>query len=136
MDAGKPIELVGVFLGSDFTAVGNVQVDDATAGDGGRQDAALRIVETGQVRDRVFRGLAGQQGHAVVGFLATEQHPVAGLLQYLAGKIGVLGLGFLQRQHIRRLPSQPVQHMRQAHLQRIHIPGGDLADHARLKAIS
>ena len=76
--------------------------------------------------DNLANCLAGEQGNAVVGLLAGERDLITRRLDLGPREIVVLKLGFLQAQRIRLLFGQPVQQVRQAHLERIDVPAGDL----------
>ena len=71
-------------------------------------------------------GCACQQRNAVVGLLAGESDLVTRGLDLGLREIVILELGFLQAQGIGLLFGQPVEQVRQAHLQRIDVPAGDL----------
>ena len=103
--------------------VRDINIDYPDIAIGGCNDAFLVVA---MIRDAVLHILtrcAAQDRHAVVGLLPAEHAVVARLLQCCLRKIAVLLLGFLQAQHVDRICSQPVQHMRQAHFQRIDVPG-------------
>ena len=70
--------------------------------------------------------LAGEQGDAVVGFLAGERDLITRRLDLGTREVVILQLGLLQAQRIGLLLGQPVQQVRQAHLEGIDVPAGDL----------
>ena len=124
VQGGQPAQLVFILVGVDALAVRHVGADDAHAIDGGGQDALLRIfiarVVLDHVRDRQFR----QDGHAVVGFLAAEDDLVAGSLDLGDGKLVVCQFSLLQAEYVDRIIREPLQYLRQAHFQRVDVPGG------------
>ena len=130
----EPAHFVGELVAARRLSVGKVGADHAQRAQrrvlvSGRDDARHVVFKAWDVFDDRCTLALGDQGHTVVGFLA---EPVG--LPARFGKCGrrefVVGeLELLQGQHIDRLGSQPVQHLRQAHGQRIDVPGGDLHGH-------
>ena len=117
VQGGQPAQLVLVFVRVDALAVRHVGADDAHATDGGGQDALLRIfiarVVLHHVGDRQLR----QDGHAVVGFLAAEDHLITSRLDLGDGELVIRELGLLQAEYVDRVVGQPLQHLRQAHFE-------------------
>src|SRR5574343_876798 len=122
----EPAQFVVVFVAAYRLTVGHVGADDAGVTDRAADQALLFVGEMRVAADDVMNRLAGEQGDAVVGLLAGEGDLVAGRLDFGARKIVVFELQFLQAQGIRLRRSEPVEQVRQAHLQRIDVPGSDL----------
>src|SRR6185503_17720510 len=61
-----------------------------------------------------------------VGLLAAVHHAVTRGLDFRERKIPVLGLGFLQANDVGLNAPEPVEQVRQAHLQRVDIPAREL----------
>ena len=97
--------------------VGNVGANDAHAGNRRADDALLFV---GVIRD-VVHDILGRDprknGDAVIGFLSEEGCVVAGGLYIRQRKFCVLHFQFLQAQRVRLVFVQPVEHMRQAHVE-------------------
>ena len=123
---GKPLQLPGVFLAAHLLAVDDVKVQDAHPVTGHGEHTALCIVEPRRIGNDIGSRIPADDGHAVVGLLAGVDDMIAGGLEGLGREVVIGQLGFLQAQHIGRIRSEPVEHLRQAHLQGIDIPGGDL----------
>ncbi len=124
-----PVELVPVFLRTDRLAVRHVEVDDPDARDGRRDHALLFVREVGQRRHDVVHGagaIAHDQRDAVVRALSGEMRLVSGRGEVLARKLAVLRLGFLQAHDVRPRGREPVEQARQAHVERVDVPGGEL----------
>ena len=68
----QPVQLVGVFVGTDGLTVGNVEIDDTYPADGYAQYPPLRIVQSRQVGDGFAKRQTAEHRHAVVGFLTGE----------------------------------------------------------------
>ena len=85
----------------------------------------LQVSRARQVGDRIGQRLARQHRHAVVGLLAGIVHLIAGLVDRRDRELVVLGLGFLQGDHVRLSLVQPLLQLGQADLERVDIPRGD-----------
>ena len=99
-----PFELVAILVRVDGLAVRHVEIDDAHAGDGGRQHAFLLVGKLGQRRHHVFDcadAVAHEQRDAVVRVLAGEMRRVACRGELGARKLRVHELGFLQAHDVR-----------------------------------
>ena len=123
---GQPPELVCVFVGANLLPVGDVDADHAHVAYRRGDHALLLVVETGDAVLHVADRFATQDRNAVIGLLAAEHRTIARRLKLGLREVGVLLLGLLQAQRIDRIRREPVQHMRQAHLQRVDIPGREL----------
>ena len=134
---GEPLHLVLKLVASGLLPVGEVgayhphsrRVRRAARQRKGAGDHAGHVVlKPGDVLDDTAGRGAREKGHAVVGFLAEPLRLVADGLKRIGGKLVVGKLELLQCQNVHRrtrrlLIGQPVQHLRQAHAQRVHIPG-------------
>ncbi len=122
-----PVELVAVLVGVDGLPVGDVEIDDAHAGDRRRDDALLVVRKPGNAHGDVGhrKPFAGEDGHAVVGLLPGEMRGVAGGRDVHDRKLVVFELGFLQADDVRLVRGQPRQQARQADIERIDVPGGE-----------
>src|SRR5690606_8558141 len=69
---------------------------------------------------------ARQDRDAVVGLLPREHAAVAVAGQHRVGELHVPELGFLQPDHVRLRLGEPLFQVRQAHVQRVDVPAGDL----------
>jgi len=113
----EPCQLVGVFVAADGLTIRYVGADDADVADCRRQQSFLLVgVQRIAVHD-ACRLFAGQQGDAVVGLLSGENNVIACCLDLLPWKSRVVEFGFLQADDVRSLARQPVEQLRQAHLQ-------------------
>ena len=117
VQGGQPAQLVLVFVRVDALAVRHVGADDAHATDRRGQDALLRIFIAGIVLHHVGDRQLRQDGHAVVGFLAAEDHLVTSRLDLGDGELVIRELGLLQAEYVDRVVCQPLQHLRQAHFE-------------------
>ncbi len=115
-----------VFVGIDFLPIRHIDAHHALAVDGGSQNAFLLVFVVGNADLHLAGRAAAENRHAVVGFLPGKHAVVTGCLQSLLREVMVLQFGFLQAQHLDRVVAQPVQHLRQTHLERIDVPGGQL----------
>src|SRR5205085_5565941 len=85
---------------------------------------ALGVVgETGDAVLRFARLRAGEDRDAVVRFLAAVDGLVSGGTQLGERKVRILDLRFLQAGDLWLRPREPVDEVRQAHLQGIDVPG-------------
>ena len=107
----------GLVLGAQFTGEQRL---------GGGDDALLFVLEAGNADLHVLRRLTRQQRHAVVGLLAGEHAAVAGGDQRRIGELVVLQLGFLDTDDVRAELPEPLLQVRQADIERIDVPAGDL----------
>jgi len=129
VQALEPGQFVGEFLRAQRIAVGQIDGGHAHRDRGldqGLQIAGLFIaVVAGQaaphVRQRVFR----QQGDAVVALLTVRLDVVAQVLEGLARELLVHALDLLEAGDVRIGGLNPLQHRRQAGVDRVHVPGGD-----------
>jgi hypothetical protein len=122
----QPAQLVFIFVAADLLPVGHVGADHAHSVDGRRQHALLFVGEIGDVETDLLQRAAGEYRDTVVGLLPVVRGAVAGGFQLGVRKRLVLHLGFLQAEHVRLRRRQPVEHVRQAHLERIDVPCRDL----------
>lgn len=123
-DLGEPVQLVGIFLAADGLAIDHIQVGDAHVANRGDEDAPLRIVQPGQVGDDIMDLLFRQHRHAVVGLLTGESDLISQRLDRGTRELCILHLGFLDAEQVGPRRRAPLLYMRQAHIQRIDIPGG------------
>ena len=107
--------LLSIIAGACAAAGANI--DDAHATDRRGQDALLRIFIAGIVLHHVGDRQLRQDGHAVVGFLAAEDHLVTSRLDLGDGELVIRELGLLQAEYVDRVVCQPLQHLRQAHFE-------------------
>jgi len=136
----QPAHLVDELVAVRRLAVGEVGADHAhitgwaryRGGDHARQ---LVIEARDVLHDLARRARAAEQRDAVVGLLAVEHDLVARSLDLGLRELVVGKLGFLQHHDVHRavggLRCQPVQQLRQAHGQGVHVPGGEF-HHRRL----
>jgi len=123
----QPAQLVGELLGAHGLAVDHVEIDDAHTVHGGRDHPLLRIVEARDPGLHVLQRVPARQDRdAVVGLLPGKDAAVAVACEHVVGEAQVLELGFLQRDHVRRGLAQPLLQVRQAHVERVDVPAGDL----------
>ena len=128
----QPAHLVGKLVGAGGLTVGKIGVHHAQrlavgGGIAAAEHARHVAVHAGNVAHHILRFFARDQRHAVVGLLAEELAVVAGIGDRLQRKLVIGQLGFLQRQNLHfRVGGKPVQHLRQAHIEGVHVPGGDL----------
>jgi len=131
-ERGEPAQLVLELVRAHRLAVWEVAAHDAHTIDGGGDDALLLVLEAGDVAHHagLVDRLRAQDGDAVVGLLADEDGVVAGGLE-LGDREGlVLELELLQAERVGLVGGEPVEDLRQANLERVDVPGGDL--HASL----
>ncbi|KAG1455348.1 hypothetical protein G6F57_015315 [Rhizopus arrhizus] len=126
MDGLQPAQLVVVLVGADVLAVDHVQVDHPQVAEGAGDDTLLLVLEAGNADLHVLRRLTREQRHAVVGLLAGEHAAVAGGDQRRIGELVVLQLGFLDTDDVRAERLEPLLQVRQADIERIDVPRGDL----------
>ena len=122
----EPAQLVLVFRRGEFLAVGHVQVHDPQRLAARGEHATLRILEAWDLEYGLAERHSRQDRHAVIGLLTVDQCPVAGRLDLLARKGVIRDLGFLQRDDVRGVRSEPGDQLVESHAQRIDVPGGDL----------
>ncbi len=135
----QPAHLVDELVAVGRLAVGEVAAHHADRSQGGMGHGAddhtgLLIVEAGDVLEHrgAVHAVPGQQGDAVVGFLAEAVGLVAGGGQLRQWELVVGLLGFLQHDDLHRAGGQPVQQLRQAHGQGVDVPGGEFHGVGRL----
>ena len=87
---------------------------------------SLLVLETGNADLHVLRRLTRQQRHAVVGLLAGEHAAITCGDQRRIGELVVLQLGFLDADDVRAEVPEPLLQVRQADIERIDVPRGDL----------
>ncbi len=121
----QPVQFVLVFFRFQALAVGDIGADDADAVDVSAHYALLLVGEFGDAEGRVFDDVRAEDGDAVIGFLAAVDGVVAGFFQCVVGEFGILLLGFLQAEHIGFFGGDPFQHVRQADIERVDVPGGE-----------
>ncbi|KAF1858411.1 hypothetical protein Lal_00014922 [Lupinus albus] len=122
----QPAHLVGVLVGTHGLAVRHVRADKAHAADGGGDQALLLVLVMGIVAHDVRDGQARQDRHPVVRLLAAEHDFIAGRVDVRHGELVVRELGLLDAEHVDGVGGEPLQQVRQADLQRVHVPGCDL----------
>ncbi len=89
------------------------------------ENTALCVVESRWIGDDIGGRIPADDGYAVVGFLPGVDDVIAGVFNGLGRKVVIGQFGFLQAQHVGGVRGEPVEHLRQAHLQGIDVPGGD-----------
>ena len=114
---GQPGEFVGIFVAAHGLPIGHIQVHQPQRADGAGQHALLRILEARQAGAHRADRQAAEHRDAVIGRLAGVNRLIAGRAQRLDRKLGVDQLGFLQGQHLHGVLPQPVQHMREPHVE-------------------
>ncbi|OPZ08892.1 MAG: hypothetical protein BWZ07_03083 [Alphaproteobacteria bacterium ADurb.BinA280] len=124
-DLVQPIQFVGELFAAHGLAVDHIEIGDAHASDGRNQNAALRVIQACNVCHHIMNRLPGQQGHTVVGLLPAEGDLIAHRLDRRTRKLCIFQLGFLNAEHIRLRQRTPLLHMRQPHIERVHIPAGE-----------
>ena len=82
-----------------------------------------RLLVAGNAVLDVAQRAAREDGDAVIGLLAAEHRLVAGGLDFPDREVLVFGLGFLQAGHVGLRGGEPVEQVRQAHPQRVDVPG-------------
>ncbi|MNN30596.1 hypothetical protein D3C81_1442500 [compost metagenome] len=122
----QPAQLVLVFAGADVLAVDHIQVDHPQVAEGAGDDPLLLVLEAGDADLHVLRRLARHQRHTVVGLLASEHAAVTGGDQRRVRELVVLQLGFLDADDVRAEVLEPLLQVRQADIERIDVPRGDL----------
>src|SRR5574337_1721075 len=106
-------------------AIGKVAAHDPQVAERGGDEAFLVVLETGDV-PQDFRHLpTAEDGHAVVSLLAVEDRAVTRGFHLRQRKGAVLAFEFLEAQGIGLLRRQPIQHVGQADLEGIDVPGGE-----------
>ena len=118
-----PLQLVLILFRSDLLAIRNVHADDTQITHRNGYYALLRVGETRNVAQHIDRCRARKNGHAVVCFLPVVHRLIARRGKFRKRKTGILGLGFLQTQGIGPDQGQPVENLRQSHLEAVYIPG-------------
>jgi hypothetical protein len=123
-EAVHPGEFVGELLGADGVAVGEVDVDDAQAGDVGFKEAgvAIRLV-SGEGGGGEFDGSAGEDGDAVVGFLSNGDRVVAKGLEDFGGEDFALEL--LHEEDVGGLAVEPALDVLDAGANGVDVPACD-----------
>jgi hypothetical protein len=125
----QPFHLVDELVAVGGLPVGKIGADHAHPLHRAGDHTGHVILKARDVAHHIARALPAQQGHAVVGFLAKKINLVARRFNGLARKLVIGGFGLLQNQGIDGLLGslllQPVQHLRQAHRQRVDVPGGE-----------
>ena len=125
-DGVQPVQFVGVFFVADRFAVGDVEVQYAHVADVCRDGARLFVGITRYAAHHVGQWLARDEGDAVVGLLAVGGDVVAGGF-YGGGVHGGVGLfEFLQAEDVGRGFLQVLQDVRQADVERVYVPTGDV----------
>ena len=132
--AAQPLQLVGVLVAAQGTAVRHIQIEHPHPFDHGA-DHPLLVVEPlrlliprqqGTESDlHILQRQAAEDRHAVVGLLAADRARVAQIQEGLVGIQGVVHLGLLEAEHLRSFLLQPGQHLAEARPHRIHVPAGD-----------
>ncbi len=121
----EPGQFVLELVAAGFLAIGEIGTYHADAGvEVGADDARHVVRKTGNVAHDIGGRCLAEQRHAVVGFLAETDGLVAGFHQGGVREFVVAHFELLQRQHIDRVGSQPIQHLRQPHRERVDVPGG------------
>ena len=129
-----PGELVGKLVRIHGVAVGQIDRGDAHTADHGLDVARLGVIIVArQRRDDILDGTLGEDGDAVVALLSHDCGIVAEITDLELGKAFGDGLDFLQQRNVGRGFGEPLEHARQARLDRVHVPGGDF-HRARLQA--
>src|SRR3569832_2044751 len=107
-------------------AVRHVDVQHPHLAVGRGEDTALVVVEIWDILHDLVAFTLAQDRDTVVGALSRVQHPITRLFD-LGGRKGLVdALGLLQGQYVRLGLRDPLQHVRQADLERILVPGGEL----------
>ena len=134
LEAGQPLEFVGVFLRAQGGTIGHIEIEHPHPIHQGTdhplllaQAWSLWIVgKQGLEADlHVVEGKQAEQGDAVVRLLPTDDHLIAQGFKGRPGKEFIGHLGFLQAEHLGTLLLQPGHHLIEAGANRIHVPGGD-----------
>ena len=121
-----PGELVGVARGAAGVAVWQIEVADGDAVGLDFEVAGLGVVQAGQGALGDLDGDAGEDGDAVVGFLADDFGLVAGGMESQGGEACGFALDFLQEQEVRLGAGEPVHDQGFANADGVDVPGGDL----------
>lgn len=129
MQRVEPLQLVDELVGFRRLPVREIGADDARAVDGYRDHALLRVVEAGDVAHHVGfverQRVACENRHAVVGLLAREPAAVTGGSEVVAREFLVRQFQLLQAEHVGAVAREPVEDVLFAHVEGIHVPGGD-----------
>ena len=130
----EPTHFVDKFVAVGCLTIGKIAANHAqlparTIGVGGGNHARQLVFKARNVFHHRSAGLHRDQGHPVVGFLSKPLGLVTRIGERRQRKLVVTQFEFLQGQDVHApfgfLRGQPVQHLRQAHGQRVDIPGGD-----------
>ena len=132
----QPAHLVDELFAVGRLAVRKVGADDAHASHRACDHARLLVLQPRDVPHHFQRRLAADERHSVVGLLPEPLHLVPGRPHFSVRKLVVGKLGFLQHQHIHRVGLKPIQHLRQAHGERVDVPGGEFQSDPKLLFLS
>lgn len=123
--AVEPGELVIELLGIGRNALGNVSIDDGDAVNIGYYETGGVFWVIFEAGLDVFDFAFGENGDAIIAFLAFEGVFVGGIFKGFVGEIDVLNLGFLEGEDVGLMLFEPIEDYRQAGTEGIDVEAGD-----------
>ena len=121
-----PRQLVAELVGTDRIAVGQIDGGHPYPPHAGLEVAGLLVGKIArQAGGDILDRLQAQDSDTVVALLAKRRDIVTEITHGLGREGRVLALDLLQQHDIGLGPAQPIQHVGQARVDRVDVPGGD-----------